>query len=36
MDFIDLKTQQKRVKEQLDKNIQRVLEHGNYIMGPEL
>lgn len=36
MDFIDLKTQQKRVKEQLDKNIQRVLEHGNYIMGPEV
>ena len=36
MDFIDLKTQQKRIKEQLDANIQRVLAHGNYIMGPEV
>jgi len=36
MDFIDLKTQQRRVKEQLDKNIHQVLEHGNYIMGPEV
>jgi UDP-2-acetamido-2-deoxy-ribo-hexuluronate aminotransferase len=36
MDFVDLKTQQKRIKEQLDANIQRVLEHGHYIMGPEI
>jgi dTDP-4-amino-4,6-dideoxygalactose transaminase len=36
MDFIDLKAQQKRIKEQLDANIQRVLAHGNYIMGPEV
>jgi len=36
MDFIDLKTQQKRIKDKLDTNIQRVLEHGNYIMGPEI
>ena len=36
MDFIDLKTQQKRIKAKLDANIQRVLEHGNYIMGPEI
>lgn len=36
MDFIDLKTQQKRIKEQLDTNIQKVLTHGNYIMGPEI
>ena len=36
MDFIDLKTQQKRIKEQLDVNIQRVLSHGAYIMGPEI
>jgi len=36
MDFIDLKTQQKRIKEQLDANIQKVLAHGNYIMGPEI
>ena len=36
MEFIDLKTQQKRIKKQLDENIQRVLAHGNYIMGPEI
>jgi len=36
MDFVDLKTQQKRIKATLDTNIQRVLEHGNYIMGPEI
>ena len=36
MDFIDLKTQQKRIKEQLNANIRRVLAHGNYIMGPEV
>jgi len=36
MDFIDLKTQQKRIKAQLDANIQRVLAHGSYIMGPEV
>ncbi|MBW6487157.1 MAG: DegT/DnrJ/EryC1/StrS family aminotransferase [Syntrophobacterales bacterium] len=36
MDFIDLKTQQKRIKETLDTNIQKVLAHGQYIMGPEV
>lgn len=36
MDFIDLKTQQQRIKEKLDANIQKVLAHGNYIMGPEI
>jgi len=36
MDFIDLKTQQKRIKKTLDANIQKVLAHGNYIMGPEV
>jgi len=36
MDFIDLKTQQKRIKETLDANIQKVLAHGQYIMGPEV
>lgn len=36
MDFIDLKTQQKRIKKQLDENIQKVLAHGAYIMGPEI
>jgi dTDP-4-amino-4,6-dideoxygalactose transaminase len=36
MDFIDLKAQQKRIKVQLDANIQKVLAHGSYIMGPEV
>jgi UDP-2-acetamido-2-deoxy-ribo-hexuluronate aminotransferase len=36
MDFIDLKAQQRRIKGQLDTNIQRVLEHGSYVMGPEV
>ena len=36
MDFIDLKAQQQRIKSQLDANIQKVLAHGSYIMGPEV
>lgn len=36
MEFIDLKTQQQRIKSQIDTNIQRVLNHGNYIMGQEI
>jgi UDP-2-acetamido-2-deoxy-ribo-hexuluronate aminotransferase len=36
MDFVDLKTQQQRIKKTLDANIQKVLAHGNYIMGPEV
>ncbi len=36
MDFIDLKTQQNRIRKQIDKNIKNVLEHGKYIMGPEI
>ena len=36
MDFIDLAAQQKRIKRTLSSNIQKVLEHGNYIMGPEV
>lgn len=36
MKFIDLKTQYQRLKEQIDANIQKVLDHGQYIMGPEV
>jgi len=36
MDFIDLATQQRRIKEKLEDRIQRVLAHGKYIMGPEV
>jgi len=34
--FIDLKSQQDRIKETLDRRIAAVLEHGQYIMGPEV
>ena len=36
MDFIDLKTQQARIKSKIDHNINTVLNHGKYIMGPEI
>jgi UDP-2-acetamido-2-deoxy-ribo-hexuluronate aminotransferase len=34
--FIDLAAQQARIKDQIDANIQKVLAHGNYILGPEV
>jgi UDP-2-acetamido-2-deoxy-ribo-hexuluronate aminotransferase len=34
--FIDLKAQQQKIHENVVKNINRVLEHGQYIMGPEI
>ncbi len=36
MQFIDLKTQYTLLKEQINSNIQTVLEHGQYILGPEI
>ncbi len=36
MDFIDLKSQQALIREELDKHISTVLDHGQYIMGPEV
>ena len=36
MDFIDLKAQQRRIRYKIDKRIQSVLDHGKYIMGPEV
>jgi UDP-2-acetamido-2-deoxy-ribo-hexuluronate aminotransferase len=36
IEFIDLKTQQVLIKEKIDANIQRVLAHGQYILGPEV
>lgn len=36
MEFIDLKTQYIRYKADIDARIQRVLDHGHYIMGPEI
>lgn len=34
--FIDLVKQQKRIKSDIDARIQKVLAHGQYIMGPEI
>lgn len=36
IEFIDLKTQQVRIKDKIDAGIQRVLAHGQYILGPEV
>lgn len=36
IEFIDLKTQQVRIKQEIDAGIQRVLAHGKYILGPEV
>ena len=36
MDFIDLKSQYQRLKTDIDAGIQRVLDHGQYILGPEV
>ncbi len=36
MQFIDLGAQQKRIRDRLEKNILAVLDHGQYIMGPEI
>lgn len=36
MQFIDLAAQQARIKDKIDAGIQRVLAHGNYILGPEV
>ena len=36
MQFIDLSAQQERIKDQINTNIQKVLAHGQYILGPEV
>ncbi|QIO04546.1 DegT/DnrJ/EryC1/StrS family aminotransferase [Acinetobacter shaoyimingii] len=36
IDFIDLKAQQARLKDRIDAGIQKVLTHGQYILGPEV
>ena len=36
MEFIDLKSQYQRLKKDIDAGIQRVLDHGQYILGPEV
>ena len=34
--FINLHAQQSRIRDQIDANIKKVLDHGQYIMGPEV
>lgn len=36
MEFIDLKSQYRRLKADIDAGIQRVLDHGQFILGPEV
>jgi len=36
MEFIDLKTQYNELRESINQRIQRVLDHGQFIMGPEV
>ena len=36
MDFIDLKRQQELIRKNVDKRIAKVLDHGQYIQGPEI
>lgn len=36
IEFIDLKSQQQRIRPQVDVAIKKVLDHGIYIMGPEV
>lgn len=36
MEFIDVKTQYRRYKEEIDQAIHAVLDHGAYILGPEI
>lgn len=36
MEFVDLKAQYRALKSQIDERIHRVLDHGQYIMGPEV
>jgi UDP-2-acetamido-2-deoxy-ribo-hexuluronate aminotransferase len=36
MEFVDLKSQYRALKPSIDARIQRVLDHGRYIMGPEV
>src|SRR5665213_569031 len=36
MDFIDLRTQYRRYQEEIDRRMKAVLQHGQFIMGPEI
>lgn len=36
LEFIDLKAQQARIRPEIDRAVARVMDHGQYIMGPEI
>ena len=36
MQFIDLATQQKRIRERIEAGFKKILDHGQYILGPEI
>jgi dTDP-4-amino-4,6-dideoxygalactose transaminase len=36
MQFVDLAAQQRRIRKKLDSNISKILDHGKYILGPEV
>ena len=36
MEFIDLKSQQKRIRKDIEARMAKVLDHGQYILGPEI
>jgi dTDP-4-amino-4,6-dideoxygalactose transaminase len=36
MQFVDLAAQQKRIRDRIEANIGAILDHGRYIMGPEI
>lgn len=36
MEFIDLKAQQRKIRTTIEANINKVMDHGQYIMGPEV
>lgn len=36
MHFIDLQAQQNLIRDKIEENIKKVLNHGKYIMGPEV
>ena len=36
MEFIDLKSQQKRIRKDIDARMAKVLDHGQYILGREI
>ena len=36
MEFIDLKTQYHRIEQDVNRRIRSVMEHGQYILGPEV